>query len=272
MKLFLTALLLSHFPLFAETAVQTDWSGGPGVLGPVVAFGNTFLSDSGICITTPGQITLDPEALTQQIACWIDNREPCGYPETGFLESSIFDSQDVEPFWGLLFWSYEAPSGTSIGVQVRASDDYSQMGPWSEVFSSSPVSLIGVLDYAASYVQYRVTLSTLDPDATPTLKDIVIIWPIDGVGEWDPPASCELLPISPNPSAGSAEAIIGLSSSTSVEILVFDLTGRLVEGAGPADYQPGWHTVGLGEFAPGIYFVRMQAGEFAATQRFVVIE
>jgi len=34
----------------------------------------------------------------------------------------------------------------------------------------------------------------------------------------------------------------------------------------------GYHQVQLDELAPGIYFCKMIAGEFTATQRFVVIE
>jgi hypothetical protein len=46
-KLFVAALLLFCFSSFAETAVQTDWSGGPGVAGPVLSWGNSFSSDTG---------------------------------------------------------------------------------------------------------------------------------------------------------------------------------------------------------------------------------
>lgn len=43
----------------AETAIQTDWSGGPGVSGPVIDWGNTFDMASGInWSTSAGELTL----------------------------------------------------------------------------------------------------------------------------------------------------------------------------------------------------------------------
>ena len=32
----------------AETAIQTDWSGGPGISGPILNCGNTFDMESSI--------------------------------------------------------------------------------------------------------------------------------------------------------------------------------------------------------------------------------
>jgi hypothetical protein len=32
----------------AETAIQTDWSGGPGISGPVLNWGNTFDMENGV--------------------------------------------------------------------------------------------------------------------------------------------------------------------------------------------------------------------------------
>ncbi len=134
------------------------------------------------------------------------------------------------------------------------------------------MNLLGVLDDSASYVQYRVILSTTTPENTPRFMDISIIYPRMGIEEPYPASGFQLMPISPNPATGSVEAIIGVSSSTSMEVTVFDLTGRLVWESAPADYQPGWHSVALGDHPPGIYLVLVQAGESEATQRFVIIE
>ena len=54
-----TALFLIAIPILANSAGQTDWSGGPGVPGPVAPWGNAFLSGSNIDYdTTPGILTL----------------------------------------------------------------------------------------------------------------------------------------------------------------------------------------------------------------------
>ncbi len=259
MRTILLVLTLSALA-FADYAYQSDWTGGAGVPGPVTEFGNTFLSaDSGISVTDfPGQITLNLVA-------------PGIHSEFGILESSILDTQTPAPLWSHLLCSWEVPTGTSFGVQLRASDDYTQMGPWSDVFTE-PESLLGVLDDSASYVQYRVILSTTIPENTPRFKDISITWPRMGIDEMDPPSDFELLPISPNPATGASVAIIGLSSATSLEVIVFDLAGRPIWESMPADYQPGWHSVALGDHPAGVYFVVVRTGESEATARFVVVE
>jgi hypothetical protein len=64
----------------------------------------------------------------------------------------------------------------------------------------------------------------------------------------------------------------GLPVSARIEFSLFDIAGRLVQGIAPAEYEPGWHDIQLGVSCPGIYLIRMWAGEFQATQRFVVVE
>jgi len=53
-------LVLSLIPFtFADSAVQTDWSGGPGVLGPVIDWGNEYYTDTDIeCSSSPSNIVL----------------------------------------------------------------------------------------------------------------------------------------------------------------------------------------------------------------------
>jgi len=64
----------------------------------------------------------------------------------------------------------------------------------------------------------------------------------------------------------------GLHEPALVDIVVFDLTGRLVSDVHGDEYSGGYHDVLIDDLSPGIYFCRMVAGEFMATQRFVVIE
>ncbi|MDM7993377.1 MAG: T9SS type A sorting domain-containing protein [Candidatus Fermentibacter sp.] len=163
------------------------------------------------------------------------------------------------------------PEGTSASIQVRASDNPAAMGDWSDEIYE-PCSLDGILDDNASWLQYRVNLQTSDPETTPVLEDVAVFWnPLSN--EPGPiPDSHQMLPISPDPAFGPVSAVIGLSSSVAVTLDVFDITGRMVESTSLSEFQPGWHTVLLGEFLPGIYFVRMQAEEFEATERFAVLE
>jgi len=44
--------------VFADSAIQTDWSGGPGVLGPVIDWGNEFHMDTDMCYSNPSELVL----------------------------------------------------------------------------------------------------------------------------------------------------------------------------------------------------------------------
>jgi hypothetical protein len=145
------------------------------------------------------------------------------------------------------------------------------MGTWSSPITSFPASLHGLVADNASCFQYKAILMTADPDTTPELMDVTLTWNLLGTGGEDWPSGIELQ-VGPNPCRGAPEVELGIPAACSLELSVFDISGRLVQSLDPAEYQPGWHTVQLDELRPGIYFVRMRAGELAATQRFAVME
>jgi hypothetical protein len=194
------------------------------------------------------------------------------YPPDGSLESSILYTQD-DPDWQLVDWTCSTPPGTSVSFQVRASDDYTNMGVWSDTLSD-PSSLEGILIDNDSYFQYKAILQTSVPNATPILNDVTISWnPVSIEETTEPiPPGIALLPIAPNPVAGSPVIRFGLPEPASVELSIFDLSGRLISEIHGDDYSPGYHDVLLGDLSPGVYFCRMVSGDFTATQRFVVIE
>ncbi len=192
------------------------------------------------------------------------------YSSAGFLDSSILDIQ-ADAVWNYLDWNSQTPSGTSVSVQVRASDDYTVMGNWSAILTS-PCSLEGILNDGDRYVQYRTIFETSNPDTTPALHDITITWNPLGIQGEPGPGSFELLPFHPNPATASPVIRFTLPELSSVELFVFDITGRLIETTPPQEYSSGYHSIFLDELSPGIYFCRMVSGEFTATQRLVVID
>jgi len=199
---------------------------------------------------------------------WWDLTE---YLPDGSLESSVLDTQ-MDPYWDYLGWNSLAPPGTSVSFQVRASNDYSNMGAWSDTLTS-PCTLSGILNDGEQYVQYRAILRTFDPDSTPTLNDVTISWnpvSIEETAEPVPP-DAGLLPVSPNP-ASAPTVRFGLPEPASVELSVFDLSGRLVSKILRDEYTAGYHAVLLNDLSPGIYFCWMVSGDFTGSERFVVIE
>ncbi|MCK5117513.1 MAG: T9SS type A sorting domain-containing protein [Candidatus Aegiribacteria sp.] len=184
------------------------------------------------------------------------------------IRSSILNTVD-EPDWDGLSWSANTPMGTSVVFQVRASPWSTHMGEWSDTLYS-PCSLEGVLDDGDRYVQYRAILGTTDPDTTPILNDVTISWNPLGI-EGNARTDIQLLSVSPNPCYNSPVIRFSLSSPEMVSLSVYDIFGRQRFGITDDEFSSGYHQVLSDGLTPGIYFCRMTAGEFAATQRFVVI-
>lgn len=58
---------------YADSANQTDWSGGPGVLGPVVELGTEFNLDTGVSYSDPYYIDLEKTLIQIPIKTVVNN-------------------------------------------------------------------------------------------------------------------------------------------------------------------------------------------------------
>ncbi len=191
------------------------------------------------------------------------------YPPGGSLISSILDTQG-DPYWDYLDWNSHTPLGTSVSFRVRSSGDSNNMGAWSDTLTS-PCLLESILIDGNRYVQYMAILETFNTDTTPTLNDVTISWDPTEIVDSEYPAILALLPFSPNP-ASAPVVRFSLPEPASVEISIFDMSGRLISEINGDEYSQGVHDVLLGNFNSGIHFCRMISGDFTAIQRFVVIE
>ena len=203
-----------------------------------------------------------------EIAWW----DILSYPPEGSLVSSVLDTE-CSTVWNTVDWSALEPAETSVSFQLRSSDDpdISAMGPWSDTLYL-PCSLEGILTDGEQYVQYMVILKTSNPDATPTLYDVMLTWDPLGISGDTGPFSFELLPFYPNPACSAPSVRLGLPEASSIELSIFDVSGRLVEQISTEEYPAGYYSILIDELSPGIYFCRMVSGDFTATQCFVVVE
>lgn len=198
---------------------------------------------------------------------WFEHRTE--HYASGYLDSSILylGSDDLE--WGSLFWDAETPEGTSISFQVRAADDCSDLGVWSDTLSE-PCSLQGILEENDSYFQYRVILSTYSSEVTPVLHDVTLTWNPLGIEEQE--NKIFLLPISPNPASGDVTIRFVLEAYSNVTISVFDVAGRGVESTREENLHEGVHSLTMHSLPSGVYLCRMTSEGNTAARRFVVIE
>ncbi|RKZ07710.1 hypothetical protein DRQ25_10905 [Candidatus Fermentibacteria bacterium] len=193
------------------------------------------------------------------------------YSPEGSLESSILDIQGIYFNWNDFDWNATIPANTSVSFQLRASWNHIYMGVWSDTLTS-PCSLAGILQDGRRYVQYRVILNSSDPDTTPVLNDVTISWNPVGVGEELDIDEYFLFGAEPNPASDFVRIGFSVPDYAPVELSIYDLSGRLVIMPSHVEYAPGVHHVHFTELNPGIYFCQMRAGDFTATQRFLVIE
>lgn len=201
-----------------------------------------------------------------QVICWWSILDYCANAQ---LESSIFDT-GTDPAWGNLEWSSVTPGGTSVSFQVRASDNYTNLGDWSETLND-PCPLAGTLSDGDRFVQYRTLLTTSNPGNTPTLNEVNISWNEMGVEEESHSETFSLLGVSPNPASGIAVLSFTLPEYAFVELLVYDTSGRLVSMPICGAMFPGNHSVQVEGLSPGIYFCHLVSGELRDEGRFVLL-
>lgn len=191
-----------------------------------------------------------------------------GFSTPGTLESSIFDTQATALYWQSIYWSYEQPMGTSIVFNVRSSNNPSSMGAWSGSIAD-PGTLIGVLVNNTRYLQYKVTLLTTNPFATPSLKDVAIIWSPTGIEDGQNPF---ISLSSPNPCFGSCTINWSLSEPGQAELSIYDSAGRLVRVLENGWMTEGSHSTMVDDLPSGTYAAYLQGPGFTAIHRVVIID
>jgi hypothetical protein len=78
----------------------------------------------------------------------------------------------------------------------------------------------------------------------------------------------------PNPVSGSSRLNYSLEEDGPVTITVYDVAGRRVATLVNNQQTPrGWHSIDLdsGQYASGVYFLKMQTGAKAVSRKFVVM-
>ena len=146
-------VILVSTNIHAGSATQTDWSGGTWT--SLQEWGNEFKCQVGIDVYgTPGQLCLDSLE--------------------GYLESyALFTGSNLR--WVKLDWSGEMPEGTSVEFQIRFTQNGNYAGDWSDTLTA-PVHFDSLIRKGHRFIQYRVILSSTDPDITPVLEEVRVTW------------------------------------------------------------------------------------------------
>ncbi|RKX63455.1 MAG: hypothetical protein DRP42_07600 [Tenericutes bacterium] len=154
---------------------------------------------------------------------------------------------------------------------TQISEEPANMGEWSALVVSN-CSLSGILADDTRYIQYRVALASTYWD-TPVLEDVSFSYTKPVSIEENTSAevtSWSLLP-EENPSYGRFSALITVPEPRMVQIALFDAAGRMIAETSQ-EFSIGSYSVIFENLAEGVYFCVMNAGDFTATERVVVLK
>lgn len=124
---------------------------------------------------------IDPATNAIDLSKRILGTNHYGYSDmTGFVSRTIttktgtwtvdFDSEVAGTPWGEVSWNAEEPTGTSVSVRVRSSNDQSSWSTWETATSGD--SLTSTPD--GQYLQVETTLQITSGDVSPILYDLTV--------------------------------------------------------------------------------------------------
>lgn len=168
----------------ANSIEQTDWSGGPGVPGPVPAWDNSFDTSTDIdWSSSPGDLLLQ-ETINDHQRGFSKEFETAGYLVSSIREMPVRLRDDG--FWGNIFWDANVQPGTEVSFRVRGSDTPGNMGPWSDPITEWGENLEEILSGEFAFFQYEATLVTGNTSISPELYSVIITSETDSGGVWTP--------------------------------------------------------------------------------------
>jgi hypothetical protein len=92
-----------------------------------------------------------------------------------YTVSAVFTSRVIDAAapanWTSVGVTADLPSGTAIAMSVRMGNTATPDGSWT-AWTTVPAG--GSISGSSRYIQYRATLSTTDPNQTPTLRDVTL--------------------------------------------------------------------------------------------------
>ena len=227
--------------------------------------GSFSSSDALCCQDINGDGTADPVICSSSSARWVFIEQ-----DSAFVISSILDSGFM-PAWGSISWNGETPQGTSLGIRVRSSADWTGMGDWSGTLFE-PACLDSLLEDSTRYFQYAAVLETTEAGTFPVLQDVTVTWDLTGIGiSNDEGTRQPSLSFRSNPCSGAPLASVYPGEQTEAELIVFDVSGRIVQRVEMENMMSGENQVLLNDLLPGVYIVKLVYGSNGMNQRIAVV-
>jgi hypothetical protein len=227
--------------------------------------------DVTITLTPTGSTQLPSSGGTITFEVAIANQEANSVTFDGWIEMTYPDSSVVQ----LIHRQITLPVGGSINRQLTLTVAGSEPDGWYYLegkvgyhpynhWSASGFNFSKGLDLTAGGVRIEETRLDGWDDLT---RDV-------GTSSVAQPQTAALLSCYPNPFNPSTSILFSLPAKAKVELAIYDITGRLV-----TELVDGWRDSGIHEvtfdasqLASGIYVYQMQAGEFSASGKMVLMK
>ncbi len=181
------------------------------------------------------------------------------------------------------FTVFEGDDGIAEGYEVFVSNNWN--GPWLSCGTATGTSNFDIEPTGLSQVRYiRVVddgSSSSGPYAGFDLDAIKITPPISIVESKyvDLSLRAQFGVLAPNPFSSAVRIPYQVARSGVVKLGVYDVSGRLVRSLASAVHQPGYYQViwpgvdDQGRKAPaGVYFVRLETGDYTATEKVILVK
>lgn len=222
---------------------------------------------------------VDGDGVPDVLGCAFTGDKISWWRVSGFTSPSILTSSilNIEPDypnmveWDYIYWAKITPAGTSVEFRLKTSYDSGNMGPWSSWITENG-DLSTVVAQGGSFLQYQVRLSTSNPNVTPSLKDITVLWdPVSIEDEGSAPVDGRKIWLtSGNPVSGTFSIGYTVDQPGRVSLAVYDVTGRTVYSVADGEMTPGVYSAMVPSLPAGAYSIVMQTNDSMAAHRVVV--
>lgn len=232
------------------------------------------------------------------VKCWVTGQAPVGGAAganalvlgTTTLQSPVFDITGATTALVKYNKWYRNDGGVNPNTEVWVVRARNNGGPWVDVentlvntdgWETFSADLLALFGGPVGSVQFRFIASDLPPASIvdASLDDFRILGELntaDAPDLSDPTPRYALYSSRPNPAFGQASIAFQVPARTRVDMRLFDVSGREVANLANGEFEAGVHNIewdgrdARGNLVPsGVYFYRLNTGEYQATRQLV---